>query len=209
VTHYENALGIHPDDRRQPVAACDFMQQHDVRGRGFNDFFLGGYMLWRFWPDRTRLPYFDIHPEDKSAPERRAYLDAFSSVAGWRALAHQQSFDYALLSRTRARDPGLIDVLDAHPEWSPVFSDDASPVVRRDGALIRVAEDSGYRLLPAGSIRTRLLAQECLRDPETAARLSLELQRQQRESDRTRSSAPLRELCEAAAAAATGPPRSQ
>jgi len=42
-THYENRFGIHPDDRREPVAACDFMQEHGIRGRAFNDFFLGGF----------------------------------------------------------------------------------------------------------------------------------------------------------------------
>jgi hypothetical protein len=79
-THYENRLGIRPDDRHEPVAACDFMEKHGVRGRGFNDFFLGGYMLWRFWPDRGRLPWIDIHPEDRPALERLAYHRAFTST---------------------------------------------------------------------------------------------------------------------------------
>jgi len=205
-THFENTLGIRPDDRRAPVAACDFMQRHDVRGRGFNDFFLGGYLLWRFWPDPGRLPYFDIHPEDKSAAERLAYLHAFTAAAGWSALELRQRFDYVLLSRVRARDPGLIDVLDANPAWQLVFADDAAALyVRHDGSLRRVADTYGYRLLPAGSERTRLLAQDCVRDPTIAARLSLELQRQQRESSRTVSSAALRELCAAAAATAGQP----
>src|SRR5207249_2455776 len=44
-----------------PVRACDFMAEHDVRGRGYNMFWHGGYLLWRFWPDRDRLPFMDIH----------------------------------------------------------------------------------------------------------------------------------------------------
>jgi hypothetical protein len=205
-THYENAFGIRPDDRRDPVAACDFIAQHDVRGRGFNDFFLGGYLLWRFWPDPGRLPYFDIHPEDKPAAERLAYLHAFTGSAGWNALELRRQFDWALLSRVRARDPGLIDLLETDPEWRLVFSDDAAALfVRRDGALRRQADSFGYLLLPAGSQRAHAVAQECLRDPAVAARLSLELQRQERESSRTVSSSALRELCAAAAAAATVP----
>ena len=205
-THFENGFGIRPDDRREPVAACDFMMSHDVRGRGFNDFFLGGYMLWRFWPDPGRLPYFDIHPEDKPAAERLAYLHAFSSPAGWNALAGRRGFDYALLSRLRMRDPGLLDALDADPGWSLVFADDAAAIfVRRDGALAALASRDGYQLLPGGGRRTQVLAQDLMRDPELAGRLSLELERQRRESSRTLLSAPLRELCAAAASAAAAP----
>ena len=206
-THYENSVGIHPDDRREPVAACDFIERHDVRGRGFNDFFQGGYMLWRFWPQPGRLPYFDIHPEDKSAAERLAYLRAFSSAPGWKALAERRGFDYALLSRLRWREPGLLDALDADPNWSLVFADDAAALfVRRDGALGRLAGAYGYQLLPAGGRRTQQLAQQVMTDPAVATRLALELERQQHESGRTLASAPLRELCAAAAASATAPP---
>ena len=205
-THYENRLGIHPDDRREPVAACDFMMSHGIRGRGFNDFFLGGYMLWRFWPDPGRLPYFDIHPEDKPEAERLAYLRAFTSTSGWVALSRRRGFDYALLSRLRMRDPGLLDALDLDPDWALVFADDAAAIyVRRDGALAALATSSGYQLLPGGGRRTQTVAEDIVRDPALAARLALELQRQQRESGRTLASAPLRELC-ATATAAMGQP---
>jgi hypothetical protein len=206
-THYENQFGIRPDDRREPVAACDFMQSHGVRGRGFNDFFLGGYLLWRFWPDPGRLPFFDIHPEDKSAAERLAYLRAFTSTSGWISLSRGRGFDYALLSRVRMRDPGLLDALDADPDWSLVFADDAAAIyVRRDGALAALADTSGYRVLPGGGRRTQALAGDILHDPALAARLSLELARQQRESGRTLVSAPLRDLCAEAAEAAKPQP---
>jgi len=201
-THYENRFGLHPDDRREPVAACDFMQQHDVRGRCFNDFFLGGYMLWRFWPDPSRLPYFDIHPEDKPAAERYAFLRARTSASGWYALQARREFDYVLLSRIGLQ-PGLIDLLDADPNWALVFVDDAAALfVRRDGPLGGLAGAYGYQLLPGGTRRTQMLAQECLVDPTVPPRLAAELARQQRESSRTISSAPLRDLCAAAAAAA-------
>ena len=205
-THYENRFGIRPDDRREPVAACDFMQAHDVGGRGFNDFFLGGYLLWRFWPDPGRLPYFDIHPEDKPAEERLAYLRAFTSTSGWLALSRRRGFDYVLLSRLHMSDPGLLDAIDADPDWALVFADDAAAIyVRRDGALAALAGSSGYRLLPGGGRRTQQLAADVVRAPALAARLALELERQQRESGRTLASAPLRELCAAAAAAAEHP----
>jgi hypothetical protein len=48
-------IGIGFDWRKYPVAACDFMEAHGVRGRGFNQFGFSGFLLHRFWPDRTRL----------------------------------------------------------------------------------------------------------------------------------------------------------
>src|SRR5439155_12870713 len=44
-----------------PERACDWMEQHGVRGRAFNAFSFGGYLLWRFYPDPGRLPFMDIH----------------------------------------------------------------------------------------------------------------------------------------------------
>src|SRR5215472_3061840 len=172
------------------------MTSHGIRGRAFNDFFLGGYMLWRFWPDPGRLPYFDIHPEDKSAAERLAYLHAFTSTSGWIELSRRQGLDYALLSRLRMRNPGLLDALDQDPDWALVFADDAAAIyVRRDGALASLADSSGYRLLPGGGRRTRAVADSLVHDPALAAQLAPELERQQRESSRTLVSEPLRELC--------------
>ena len=34
-------------------AACDWIAAHGVRGRAFNQFFFGGYLLHRFWPERS------------------------------------------------------------------------------------------------------------------------------------------------------------
>ena len=33
-----------------PIAACDLIAAHGVRGRSFNQMRSGGYLLWRFWP---------------------------------------------------------------------------------------------------------------------------------------------------------------
>lgn len=195
-TNFEDRLGVRVDDRRYPVAACDFMTAQGVRGRGINDFYLGGYMLWRFWPDRTRLPFFDIHPEDKSPEERLAYLLAFSSPQGWERLDGRYHFDYALLSRSHAGHYGLLDLLDGLPGWALVFVDDAAALyVRRDGPLARLAAAQGYRLLPGGETRFPQLEAACARDPALAAQLRAELARQASSSPRSASFAPLRAAC--------------
>ena len=35
----------------------DFMLAEGIRGRGLNHFYYGPYQLYRFWPERDRLPF--------------------------------------------------------------------------------------------------------------------------------------------------------
>src|SRR5262249_17249776 len=60
-----------------PGAACDFIEQHEVRGRMFSPYYFGGYVLWRFWPERDRLPFMDIHQSGTRA-DRDLYAYAFA-----------------------------------------------------------------------------------------------------------------------------------
>ena len=195
-THFEHRLGLGYDRSRYPEAACDFMVAHDVRGRGLNDFYLGGYLLWRFWPDPSRLPYFDIHPEDKPPAERLAYLRAFTSQQGWRELDARLKFDYALLSRSHVREGyGLLDQLDADPAWALVFVDDVAALyVRRDGPLAAVASEYGYRALTGGRLGLERVAAAAAQDPAAAERLARELERQAAQSAWVASMQPLREF---------------
>jgi len=39
-----------PSRRKLPVAACDFIERHDLMLRPYNAYSWGGYMIWRFWP---------------------------------------------------------------------------------------------------------------------------------------------------------------
>lgn len=39
------------DDYRYPKGAVDFLREHGIRGRLFNTYEAGGYLMWRLWPD--------------------------------------------------------------------------------------------------------------------------------------------------------------
>src|SRR6185295_2475642 len=94
-----------------PVAACDYMSANGVRGRGFNPFPLGGYLLWRFWPERDRLPFMDVH-----ATGTRADRDLMSSVLGyveaWRELDRRHRFEWVLMPAVQLPGQRLLDDLD-------------------------------------------------------------------------------------------------
>lgn len=174
--------GIRFDWRAYPVRACDFIAAHDVRGRVYNPFHAGGYLLYRFWPDRGRLPFMDVHASG-TTEMRRLTVDAPHDPAKWRALDDRYRFEIALLSRPPLPGEFTADFLDADSTWSLVFLDDAAALyLRRRGGTAAAAERYAYRLLPAGAQRMTALGQALPGDPALRGRLRVEFERQIQES---------------------------
>jgi len=146
--HEPIAFGL--EQRLIPIGACDFMQAHGVRGRGFNHFFLGGYLLHRFWPERDRLPFMDVHQSGGPRIQDQ-YVRALASPAGWRTLRERHGIEWALLWRVQVPGDLGLDALDADTTFRLVFADDVAALyVRRAGPLAAVADSFGYRTLACG-----------------------------------------------------------
>src|SRR5262249_744273 len=152
------------EPRVVPVRACDFMEAHGIRGRGFNQYAAGGYILYRFWPDRSRLPFMDIH-QSGTREDRELYAVAQQDSEAWRALDAKYRFDYALTYTAQYANDRLIEFLDAdRATWALVFTDDAAGLfLRRHGPLAALANRFEYRRLPAGIVPMRVL-DECRAD---------------------------------------------
>lgn len=178
-------LGVGIDTRYVPERACDFVAAHGIEGRGFNSLHFGGYMLWRFWPDRARLPFMTgtleaLHPEDRLGYER-----ARGGSEGWRALDDRHRFDYALLYRRQLGGDRMLDALDADTSFALVFVDDVAALfVRRDGPYAGVAARFAYQVAPAGRNAIGALGRACERDTVLRARARAELARQSAGSPR-------------------------
>ncbi len=171
-------LGIGYDPVAVPEKACDFMAAHRIRGRGFNPSHFGGYLPYRFWPERERLPFISTQPEYTPAADRLLYLRALVSEEGWRELDAKYHFDYALLGREQVGRDSLLDFLDRDPRWALVFSDDAAQLlVRRDGPLSAVADSYAYAIVPAGRAGRYRLGAAGARDPGFRRRAEAELDR--------------------------------
>jgi tetratricopeptide (TPR) repeat protein len=122
-------------------------------------------MLWRFWPERERLPFATIHPEALRRQDRLAYETARTDPAGWPALDGRYRFDYALLYRRQIGGDLLLDALDTDPAWALVFLDDVGAVyVRRDGPLAAIADSFAYVAAPGGKSAIGALGRACDRD---------------------------------------------
>jgi hypothetical protein len=169
-------VGLHME--HFPVGACDFITAHDIRGRAFNPFYFGGYMLHRFGSQRDRLPFMDIH--QAGTPELRfRYMRAFFRPIGWRELDQRYRFDWVLLDRAQHGADRLLDFLDADTSFALVFLDDAAAVyVRRDGPLRDVAMRFGYRTLPAAPAGRTPIFQRSLADSALRQRVIADLERE-------------------------------
>ncbi len=171
------APGLRMDSRSYPAAACDFIERHGIRGRAFNHFHLGGYMLYRFWPERERLPFMDIH--QAGTPRHRAdYAAAITDPTGWGRM-RQYDIDYVMAWRLQVEGDRLLDFVDADTSFALVFADDAAALyVRRRGQLAAVADSFGYRVAPASRAAWGPLGAACATDSLLRAQVRVELERQ-------------------------------
>ena len=161
-----------------PIAACDFIEREGVRGRGFNYFEEGGYLLWRFWPDRERLPFITNAPELSSVEVRMSYWRATVYRHDWQLMDQRYRFDYALLKRKHHPNDHYLDFLDADSSFALVFLDDASALyVRRDGRLAPIARRFAYRWLSGGEQARIALGTVMTRDSAARGEMGAELER--------------------------------
>jgi hypothetical protein len=169
--------GFGVDPLSAPVSACDFLAQHGIRGRIFNDFELGGYLLWRFWPERDRLPFMDIH--QSGTPQIRLVYEAMLSNRDvWQRASGKLGFEVAILKRVHARGEDLLNILDADSTWTMVFADDVAAIyLRRPDSLGAQANPLAYRVVPGGMHRLALVGEQVEHDPAVRAGFRRELER--------------------------------
>jgi hypothetical protein len=170
-------LAIALDEDAIPSRACDFIAAHGIRGRALNHFNLGGYLAYRFYPDRERLPFISTQPEYASAEDRALLLAAFQGEAGWRALEAKHAFDYALIEREQVLGDSLLDLLDRDPRFALVFADDAAQVLVRRERFPALADSFAYHVVPAGRSGRAALVMAAERDPALRASAGAELDR--------------------------------
>ncbi len=170
------------DLRRYPVAACDFIEREGLRGRIYNAFFHGGYLLWRFWPDRGRLPFMDIHQSGTRADrDDQAYAHGMESA--WRDLDARRRFELFVGPRYAASDAGFLDRRDRDSTWALVFLDDAAALyVRREPKFAPVIAAHEYHFLGGGDAKIQAVQARVARDSTLRPQLAHELDRAIHES---------------------------
>lgn len=142
--HASAPLGTGFDDRWMPVSACDFVARAAPVGPVWNDLALGGYLIWRFGPERKvfidgRTAY--LYPQDFLEETLRAQLDP----AAFKRLDERWGFEWALVD---AR-PGerFAETLAKDARWAMLYADDRAAVYVRAAGPNAALARSGYRLL--------------------------------------------------------------
>jgi len=165
------------DTRRYPVGACDFIAREGIHGRFFNTFYQGGYLLWRFWPERDRLPFMDIH-QSGTRFDRDAAAYAPGNEPSWQALDRLRNFDLLLCPRDGAANLAFLDRRDRDSTWALVFLDDAAALyLRRMPAHAKLIDRFSYRWLGASEARLGELGQRVATDTLARRAVTAEVQR--------------------------------
>lgn len=169
-TRPELPFGIGWQDYQFPYRACDFIAEHRLHGPMFNPNYYGGYVLWRFWPERGLLPFMDVH-QTGTREDRDLYTYASTRPEAWQELVRRHRIELAMVDGHQEWILGdhLLDFLDRDPAWALVFRDDAAALyLKRDGPQGALADSLRYRLMPAGAdsmaaLWTRLAGERALR----------------------------------------------
>lgn len=104
------------------AAAVDFLQKHKISGWMFNNFDIGGYLIWRLFPDQS--VFVDGRPEAYSEDFwQTVYIPMQSDAAAWRRYAEMYGFDYVFFAHTDATPWGaeFVRHLSRDSEWAMVY----------------------------------------------------------------------------------------
>ena len=123
--------------REMPVAAADFIVKANLRGRIFNSYGWGGYLLWRLGPERQIY-------QDGRGLNQTVVLDWLSSLMGmksgsgrflWQEILDKYRIDLAVLPKNSEENPGqaheLAVAMSRNPEWKVEYYDELSIVFSR------------------------------------------------------------------------------
>lgn len=107
------------------LASADFFRTNHIQGPVFNNYDIGGYLIYNFYPQSK--VFVDNRPEAYPASFfKEVYVPAQEDEGAWKAVETRYSFNAVFFYRhdmTPWGQPFLIRRL-ADPEWAPVFVDD-------------------------------------------------------------------------------------
>lgn len=120
----EFGLGI--EKKVLPVAACDYMEEKAVRGRFYNTYEWGGYLVMRFWPEQR--VFIDGRCLVYGDEIIRQAMEVANGKEGWREILDRWGVNGLLL---RYRKKGASQFFGSG-EWHCVYWDDVAIVALRE-----------------------------------------------------------------------------
>lgn len=129
-TRFHFGTGV---SRKFPMRALEFIRENHIRGRMYNDFGLGGFIIWTLYPDN---PVFMDGRTTFYGPKMFDMQHRFTaqpSIAAWRRIENKYEIDYAILSSREPHQCNVFRVIrGSSPQWKLVFWDDRAMVLVKD-----------------------------------------------------------------------------
>jgi len=135
ITTFRVADGISPsaqqslDQSTYPVGAANWLAAHpDVGTRMYNQYGWGGYLAYRFYPDKNRQVFIFGEAELMGDPLLNQYEDVQTLRPDWKAILDEYKIDYIVYNRGEA----LANVLATQPDWTLVYQDSVAVIYVRN-----------------------------------------------------------------------------
>ena len=129
---HARTIALYPQNRmvspfRVPAGAADFIEKHGVTGRVFNTIRYGGYLIYRFYPDKQ--VFIDGRLVIRSPAFFAEYLAILDNPEYFEPVANKFSITHAVLPiSVYTRALPLVKALYDWPNWDPVYCDGNSIV---------------------------------------------------------------------------------
>jgi tetratricopeptide (TPR) repeat protein len=143
-------LGVWTD---YPAMTVEFLRQHNVRGKIFNDYGQGGYLIWHLWPD---IPVFIDGRAITIYDQDFFWLYSMMTLKKevWEKGDERFGIDIALIRDVRERGyASLAYWLDQDSNWMLVAFDDVSSLyLKRGEKFDGLIKQYGFRYLRPADI---------------------------------------------------------
>lgn len=113
------------DARAFPVHAVDWLAAHPQRGKPFNHFPWGGYLLYRLWPEQR--VFIDGQTDFYGEALTRQYEQVITLSLGWEDVLMEYDVQWVLVPP----DGALADALRSGPGWQMVYEDSTAILLVR------------------------------------------------------------------------------
>ncbi len=154
-----------------PKGAADFVLKERLKGRLFNTYDFGGYLIWRLWPD---WKVFIDGRNLEYGPELVILVSRWHEAANWKLIEQRYAPDLAIVGQGEGYQ---CRVFDEDPAWALLHWDDTSLLYARVGrGNDAVIARSRYRLLRPNAADFSYLTAH-LAEPSTRDGLLAELGR--------------------------------
>jgi len=113
--------------------AVDFLKEQNITGRMFNNFDIGGYLIWRLYPQQKI--FVDGRPEAYPADFfQRVYIPMQQDEAVWNKYSQEYGLDYVFFLHTDQTPWGrrFLEIMPIRSGWTMVYLDGAVAIWVRD-----------------------------------------------------------------------------